>query len=177
LASSFDIDLIQKVGEKIGKEARKIGCHFWISPGLNLHRNPLYGEYFQSFSEDPILTGKMAASLTKGLQSKRVSIVLNNFAFNNKVKNSNGEYSNTRLSIDSRMAERVAREIYLKGFEIAIKEGNPWSIMTSNNRINNMKTAESYDLLTYILRNEWNYEGFVMSGWYSWSHHDREAHA
>ena len=177
LASSFDTDLIQKVGEKIGKEARKVGCNFWFSPGLNIHRNPLYGEYFQSFSEDPILTGKMAASLTKGIQSKRVSIVLNNFAFNNKVENSNGEYTNTRLSSDSRMAERVAREIYLKGFEIAIKEGNPWSIITSNNRINNMKTAESYDLLTYILRNEWNYEGFVMSGWYSWSHHDREAHA
>lgn len=176
LASSFDIDLIQKVGEKIGKEARKIGCIFWISPGLNIHRNPLYGHYFQSFSEDPILIGKMAASLTKGIQSKRVSIVLNNFAFNNKVKNSNGEYTE-RLSSDSRMAERVAREIYLKGFEIAIKEGNPWSILTSNNRINNMKTAESFDLLTYILRNEWNYEGFVMSGWYSWSYHDREAHA
>jgi len=176
LASTFDIELIQKVGEKIGKEARKIGCSFWISPGLNIHRNPLYGYHFQSFSEDPILTGKMAASLTKGIQSKRVSIVLNNFAFNNKIKNLNGEYTD-RLSSDSRMSERVAREIYLKGFEIAIKEGKPWSLITSNNRINNMKVDESYDLLTYILRNEWNYEGFVMSGWYSWSHHDREIHA
>ena len=178
LASSFDTDLIQKIGEKIGKESRKIGNSFWISPGLNIHRNPLYGKYYELFSEDPILSGKMAASLTKGIQSKRVSIILKNFAFDNKFENSNGLSDNTfKLAINSIMAERVAREIYLKGFEIAIKEGNPWSIMTSNNRINNMKTSESYELLTSILREEWKYKGFVVSGWYSNSKHDREAHA
>ena len=177
LSSSFDINLIYEIGEKIGKEARKIDCYFWQSPGLNIHRNPLCGKNYEYFSEDPLLTGKMAASLTKGLQSKRVSIILNNFAFNNKMENSNGEYDTEKLAIDSRMSERVAREIYLKGFELAIKEGNPWSIMTSNNRINNMKTSESYDLLTIILREEWRYEGLVMSGWYSYSFHDKEAHA
>ena len=177
LSSSFDIDLIKKIGEKIGKESRRIGNYFWISPGLNIHRNPLCGKNYEYFSEDPFLSGKMGASLTKGIQSKRVSIVLKNFAFNNKVQNSNGEYDSNNLAIDSRMAERVAREIYLKGFELAIKEGNPWSIMTSNNRINNMKASESYELLTNILRDEWKYKGFIMSGWYSSSIHDREVHS
>ena len=177
LASSFDIELIEKVGEKIGKEARKLGCYFWISPGINIHRNPLSHKNYEKFSEDPILSGKLAASLTKGVQSKRVSIILNNFAFHNKFESSNGEYVSNNIVIDSRMSERVAREIYLKSFEIAIKEGNPWSIMTSNNRINNIKTSESYDLLTSILRDEWKYEGLVMTGWYSQSSHDREAHA
>ena len=177
LASSFDIDLIQKIGEKIGKEARKIGCYFWISPDLNIQRNPLNGKNYEYFSEDPILSGKMGASLSKGIQSKRVSIILKNFAFNNKMENSNGEYDIYKVAIDSRMSERVAREIYLKAFKIAIIEGNAWSIMTSNNRINNMKCSESYELLTSILRDEWKYEGFVMSGWYSSSIHDRESHA
>ena len=177
LASSFDIELIERLGEKIGKEARKINCYFWISPGLNIHRNPLFGKNYENFSEDPILTGKVGAALTKGIQSKRVSIVFKDFSFYNKAENSNGEYDKSNLAIDSRMAERVARELYLKGFEIAIKEGNPWSIMTSNHRINNMKISESYELITSILRDEWNYKGFVMTGWYSNSKHDREAHA
>ena len=177
LASSFDVDLIVKIGEKIGKEARKIKSSFWLSPGLNIHRNPLCGKNYEYFSEDPILTGKMGSALTKGIQSKRISIVLRSLAFDNKVENSNGEYDRSNLAIDSRMSERVAREIYLKPFELAIKEGNPWTIMTSNNRINNMKTSESYELITSILRDEWEYKGVVMSGWYSNSIHDREVSA
>ena len=177
LASSFDPALIQKIGEKIGKESRKIKNYFWISPGLNIQRNPLYGNNHELFSEDPFLSGKIASFLTKGVQSKRVSIVLKSFAFDNKIQNSNGEYDRNNLPLDSRIAERVAREIYLKAFKIAIKEGKPWSIMTSTNRINNMKTSESYELLTIILREEWKYEGFVMTGWYSNSKHDREMHA
>ena len=177
LASSFDPALLQKIGEKIGKESRKIKNYFWISPGLNIQRSPLYGNNHELFSEDPFLSGKMAAFLTKGVQSKRVSIVLKSFAFDNKIQNSNGEYDRNNLPLDSRIAERVAREIYLKAFKIAIKEGKPWSIMTSTNRINNMKASESYELLTIILREEWKYEGFVMTGWYSNSKHDREMHA
>ena len=177
LASSFDVDLIVKIGEKIGKEARKIKSSFWLSPGLNIHRNPLCGKNYEYFSEDPILAGKMGSALTKGIQSKRISIVLRSLAFDNKVENSNGEYDRSNLAIDSRMSERVAREIYLKPFELAIKEGNPWAIMTSNNRINNMKTSESYELITSILRDEWEYKGVVMSGWYSNSIHDREVSA
>jgi beta-glucosidase len=177
LASSFDVDLIKQVGEATGKEARRIGCSFWLAPGMNIHRSPLCGRNFEYYSEDPLLAGKMASAITKGLQSKRVSITLKHFAFNNKESNRNGEKDPNGLASDSRMAERVAREIYLKGFEIAVKEGKPWSIMTSYNRMNSMKTAESYDLLTGILRQEWEYDGLVMTDWGTKSKNDREAHA
>ena len=178
LASSFDIDLIYKVGEETGKEARKIGCLFWLAPGMNIHRSPLCGRNFEYYSEDPYLTGIMASAITRGVQSKRVSITLKHFAFNNKEYNRNGDKDGKdKLASDSRMAERVAREIYLKGFEIAVKKGKPWSIMSSYNRINSMKSAESYDLLTGILRDEWKYEGLVMTDWGTNSRIDREAHA
>jgi len=178
LASSFDVDLIKKVGEETGKEARKIGCSFWLAPGMNIHRSPLCGRNFEYYSEDPYLTGMIASAITEGLQSKRVSITLKHFAVNNKEQNRNGDDDTTyNLASDSRMAERVAREIYLKGFEIAVKKAQPWSIMTSYNRMNGMKTAESYDLLTGILRDEWGYQGLVMTDWGTKSKNDREAHA
>ena len=175
LASSFDIDLVKKVGEETGKEARKLGCSFWLAPAINIHRSPLCGRNFEYYSEDPFLTGSMAAAITQGVQSKRVSITLKHFAVNNKEENRNG--AENVLASDSRMAERVAREIYLKGFEIAVKKAEPWSIMSSYNRINGMKTAESYDLLTGILRDEWGYKGLVMTDWGTMSKNDREAHA
>ena len=143
LASSFDLDLIKKVGEETGKEARKINCTFWLAPALNIHRNPLCGRNFEYYSEDPFLSGMMASAITEGVQSKRVSITLKHLAVNNKEENRNGDIDKNSLASDSRMAERVAREIYLKGFEIAIKKADPWSLMTSYNRINGMKTAES----------------------------------
>ena len=178
LASSFDLELIKTVGEEVGKEARKLGCSFWLAPGMNIHRSPLCGRNFEYYSEDPYLTGKVASAITQGVQSKRVSITLKHFAVNNKEYNRNGDEDNiNHLASDSRMAERVAREIYLKGFEIAVKEGKPWSIMSSYNRINSMKTAESYDLLTAILRDEWGYDGLVMTDWGTRSQNDREAHA
>ena len=178
LASSFDLDLIQKVGEEIAKEARSINCNILLAPSINIHRNPLCGRNFEYYSEDPYLTGKIAAAFIKGVQSKRVSATLKHFALNNKETNRNGELDSLEsLSSDSRVSERVMREIYLKGFEIAIKEGNPWSLMTSYNRINGMKASESYDLLTGILREEWKYEGLVMTDWDNRSKNDREAHA
>ena len=178
LASSFDFDLIKRVGEETGKEARKIQCSFWLAPGMNIHRSPLCGRNFEYYSEDPFVTGMMASAITEGLQSKRVSITLKHFATNNKEQNRNGEYDPTfGLGSDSRLAERVAREIYLRGFEIAVKKAKPWSIMTSYNRFNGMKTSESYDLLTGILRKEWGYEGLVMTDWGTLSKNDREAHA
>ncbi|MBO6244315.1 MAG: glycoside hydrolase family 3 C-terminal domain-containing protein, partial [Clostridia bacterium] len=125
LASSFDVEILRKVGEETGKEARKIGCSFWLAPGMNIHRSPLCGRNFEYYSEDPLISGKMAAAITQGLQSKRVSITLKHFAFNNKEYNRNGDSDAYYLASDSRMAERVAREIYLKGFEIAVKEGKP----------------------------------------------------
>ena len=175
LASSFDVNLIKKVGEETGKEARRIGCSFWLAPGMNIHRSPLCGRNFEYYSEDPILTGKMAAALTQGVQSKRVSITIKHFCVNNKEENRNG--GGSTLASDSRLAERVAREIYLRGFEIAVKEGDAWSIMSSYNRINSMKTSESFDLLTGILRNEWKFKGLVMTDWGNTSKNDREAHA
>ena len=178
LASSFDLDLIQKVGEEIAKEARSINCNILLAPSINIHRSPLCGRNFEYYSEDPYLTGKIAAAFIKGVQSKRVSATLKHFALNNKETNRNGELDSLEsLSSDSRVSERVMREIYLKGFEIAIKEGNPWSLMTSYNRINGMKASESYDLLTGILREEWKYEGLVMTDWDNRSKNDREAHA
>ena len=177
LASSFDVDLLKKIGEETGKEARKIGCTFWLSPGMNIHRNPLCGRNFEYYSEDPYLSGKLASAITQGVQSKRVSITLKHFAVNNKEYNRNGDDEENHLASDSRMAERVAREIYLKGFEIAVKESKPWAIMSSYNRINSIKTSSSYDLLTNILRGEWNFDGFVMTDWYTNSHIDDEAHA
>ena len=177
LASSFDTTLLRKVGEETAKEARKIGCVFWLAPGMNIHRSPLCGRNFEYFSEDPYLSGKLAAAITEGVQSKRVSITLKHFAVNNKEYNRNGDNDEDHLASDSRMAERVAREIYLKGFEIAVKEGKPWAIMSSYNRINGIKTSSSYDLLTNILRNEWNFDGFVMTDWYTNSQNDDEAHA
>ena len=177
LASTFDVELLQKVGEETGKEARYVGCSFWLAPGMNIHRNPLCGRNFEYYSEDPVLSGKMAAAITRGVQSKRVSITLKHLAFNNKEENRNGDKDAYYLASDSRMAERTAREIYLKGFEIAVKEAKPWSIMSSYNRMNSMKTAESYDLLTEILRNEWGFDGLVMTDWDTKSHNDREAHS
>ena len=150
----------------------------WLAPAINIHRNPLCGRNFEYYSEDPFLTGMMASAMTQGLQSKRVSITLKHFAVNNKEQNRNGdEDTRFNLASDSRMAERVAREIYLRGFEIAVKKADPWSIMTSYNRMNGMKTAESYDLLTGILRDEWGYKGLVMTDWSTRSKNDREAHA
>ena len=178
LASSFDLNLIQKVGEEIAKEARNINCNILLAPSINIHRNPLCGRNFEYYSEDPYLTGKVAAAFIKGVQSKRVSATLKHFALNNKETNKNGDNDEfEKLPSDSRVSERVMREIYLKGFEIAIKEGNPWSLMTSYNGINGMKASESYDLLTGILREEWKYEGLVMTDWDNRSKNDREAHA
>ena len=177
LASSFDVDLLKKVGEETGKEARKIGCTFWLAPGMNIHRSPLCGRNFEYYSEDPYLSGKLASAITQGVQSKRVSITLKHFAVNNKEFNRNGDNEENHLASDSRMAERVAREIYLKGFEIAVKEAKPWAIMSSYNRINSIKTSSSYDLLTNILRGEWNFDGFVMTDWYTNSQIYDEAHA
>ena len=177
MASSFDVDLLKKVGEETGKEARRVGCTFWLAPGMNTHRSPLCGRNFEYYSEDPLLSGKMAAAITQGVQSKRVSITLKHFFANNKEQNRNGDDVDDRLASDSRMAERVAREIYLKGFEIGVKEGKPWAIMSSYNRINGIKTSTNHDLLTNILRNEWNYDGLLMTDWFTKSEIDDEAHA
>ena len=146
-------------GEAVGKaaavEAHNNGIDIWLAPGMNIHRDPLCGRNFEYYSEDPLITGKMAAAITEGCQSKGVSITLKHFTTNNKETNRN--------SSDSRVSERALREIYLKGFEIAVKEAQPWSIMTSYNFLNGIETSENKDLLTNITRGEWGYEGIFMT--------------
>ncbi|MBR5535277.1 MAG: glycoside hydrolase family 3 C-terminal domain-containing protein [Clostridia bacterium] len=154
-ACTWNEKLIEQLGAAMADEARYFGMSLWQAPGMNIHRDPLCGRNFEYFAEDPFVTGKIGAAITRGVQSRKFASQLKHFAFNNQER---GRWGN-----DSRMSERAAREIYLKGYEIAIKEGNPWSIMSSYNRINGTQTSGSYQLLTEILRNEWGYEGFVMT--------------
>ncbi|MFL0267734.1 glycoside hydrolase family 3 C-terminal domain-containing protein [Candidatus Clostridium radicumherbarum] len=157
LACTWDVDLIQQMGIAVGTEARLNKVDIWLAPGMDIHRNPLCGRNFEYFSEDPLISGKMAAAITKGVQSQGVGVTLKHFAANEKEAN--------RTNSDSRISERALREIYLKGFEIAVKEASPWCIMSSYNLINGTETAESYDLLTNILHGEWGYKGMVMTDW------------
>lgn len=166
LACTWDVDLVEEVGKAAAIEAHNNGIDIWLAPGMNIHRDPLCGRNFEYYSEDPLIAGKMAASITKGCQSEGVSITLKHFAANNKETNRN--------SSDSRMSERALREIYLKGFEIAVKEAQPWSIMTSYNYINGTETSENKELLTNIARGEWGYEGIFMTDWGNNSNHARE---
>ncbi len=168
-ACTWDVDLVEKVGKAAAVEAHNNGIDIWLAPGMNIHRDPLCGRNFEYYSEDPLLAGKMAASLTTGCQSEGVAISLKHFAANNKETN--------RSSSDSRVSERALREIYLKGFEIAVKEADPWTIMSSYNLINGVETAESEELLTDILRGEWGYEGLVETDWGNNSNHAFELKA
>ncbi len=154
-ACTWNEALVEQLGAAMADEARYFGMSLWQAPGMNIHRDPLCGRNFEYFAEDPYVTGKIGAAITRGVQSRKFASQLKHFAFNNQEK---GRWGN-----DSRISERAAREIYLKGYEIAIKESNPWSIMSSYNRINGTQTSGSYQLLTEILRNEWGYEGFVMT--------------
>lgn len=154
-ASTWNEELIEQLGAAMADEARYFGMSLWQAPGMNIHRDPLCGRNFEYFSEDPFITGKVGAAITRGVQSRKFASQLKHFAFNNQEK---GRWGN-----DSRISERAIREIYLKGYEITIKESDPWSIMSSYNRINGTQTSGSYQLLTEILRNEWGYEGFVMT--------------
>ena len=168
-ACTFNTRLIEELGAALGKEARKSNVNYWLGPGMNIHRNPLCGRNFEYYSEDPLLTGKMAAAVVRGVQSQKVGAVLKHFACNNKETN--------RTAIDSRVSEKALREIYLKGFEIAIAQGGAWSVMTSYNQLNGRFTAERRDLLVNVLREEWGFDGLVMTDWGSHSNHVKEVAA
>ena len=160
LAQSWNTQLVEQVGEAIGKEMCEYGVDFWLGPGMNIHRNPLGGRNFEYYSEDPYVTGKIAAAIIKGCQkTPRNKATVKHFCVNNQEGN--------RQKVSSNINERALREIYLRGFEIAIKESRPKAVMTSYNRINGLYTANSHDLCTKILRNEWGFEGVVMTDWYA----------
>ena len=169
LAAAWDEEIVREVGAAAALEAKENNIMVWLAPGVNIHRNPLCGRNFEYYSEDPLLAGRQAASLIKGVQSEHIAATPKHFALNNKETN--------RQESDSRASERAIREIYLRQFEIIVREAHPWSIMTSYNIINGCRASENDDMLNGILREEWGYEGLVTTDWWTWGEHYKECAA
>lgn len=169
LACTWNCDLAERVGAAGALEVKENNIGIWLTPAMNIHRSPLCGRNFEYYSEDPLIAGRMAAAVIRGIQSQKIAATPKHFALNNKETN--------RKHSDSRVSERAAREIYLKGFEIAVKTAHPMMLMTSYNIINGVNASENKELITDILRGEWGFDGAVTTDWWTRAEHYREIKA
>ena len=169
IACTWNLDIMYNLGVTGAKEVKENNIGIWLTPAMNIHRNPLCGRNFEYYSEDPLITGKMAAAKVRGIQSQHIAASAKHLCANNKEVN--------RYDSDSILSERALREIYLKGFEICIKEAQPWTVMSAYNLVNGTRASENHDIITNILRGEWGFEGMVTSDWWNHAEHYRELKA